>query len=211
MKNFTSIFICLFLLAFLACDNEEDKIQNDLVKSSSKGSIENGWTALKCGLFINSKGDIGFPTEADLIFIPVSEIKGERSMCPNNFLTKLGYEDSLKLKTIIDTATFEFIGANYYLDANNVYLHYPVCDVGALIRFANDTATFKVVGSYAIYQDRVYHQSKGEIKADAVTFEVIEGGYEHIGRDKDGFFSFGERISKENLKSEIGDSQGIYY
>jgi hypothetical protein len=191
MKKEFYLSIGLMLFNLIACS------QTDV-------SNEREWTELKCGLYINSKGDLGFPTEPDIVFIPSSELEGERSMCPNNFLTKFGYNDTLQLKNVIDINSFESLGAGFYKDKGHVYSHYAVCAAGYFHIFADDTTTFKVLGGYAIYKTKVYERRKGLIEADAATFKVFEG-FDHIAKDKDGFLSFGERISEEELKNEMGE------
>jgi hypothetical protein len=167
-------------------------------------SSEREWKLLKHGLYINTAGEIGFATERDLVFIPPSEIEGERSMCPNNFLTTFGYDDSTRLKSIIDVNTFESLGAFYYKDKNRVYTHYSVCDGGAFKIFANDTVSFKVLGLHATYKSKAYHYRRGQLDADIATFTTYRS-QDHIARDKYGFFSFGERITTEELKKRMGE------
>ena len=57
---------------------------------------------------------------------------------------------------------------------------------------------------YATYKAKVFERRKGLIEADAATFQVFKG-FGNIAKDKDGFFSFGERISEEDLKNEMGE------
>ncbi len=201
MKHLISLLI---IFSLTACNQDDSftQVDNDslLKTDQTKGS----WKELSSGLYINSNGDLGFPTESDLVFIPSSQIDDERVMCPNNFLTTFGYEDSLRLRDVIDTNTFQPLGASFYKDKNNIYSHYAVCDAGVFSIFASDTSTFRVVGTYAIYKSKVFHFRNGQIDADAETFQSFTD-FSNIAKDKNGYFSFGERISLEDLKKEMGE------
>ena len=166
-------------------------------------SSEQEWKLLKHNLYINTKGDIGFASEPDIVFVPSSELEGERAMCPNVFLTTFGYDDSLTLKSTIDVETFEYLGASFYKDKNHIYSHYSVCDGGAFKIFADDTESFKVRGLHATYKSKAYHYRKGQLDADIETFTTFRSN-DNIARDKNGFFSFGERISEAELEKEMG-------
>jgi hypothetical protein len=205
MKNHIQISMALIVFSLLACNETESSNQNDSNGLSTEVATDKEWTELKCGLYINSKGDIAFPTEPDIVFIPHSKLEDERSMCPNNFLTTFGYDDTLQLKNVVDVHSFEPLGPYFYRDKNNIYSHYAVCDAGYFQIFVHDTTTFKVFGGYATYKGKVYQHRKGPIEADGATFKVFEG-IDHVAKDKDGFFSFGERISEEELRNEIGEA-----
>ena len=166
-------------------------------------SSEREWKYLKHNLYINTKGDIGFASEPNIVFVPPSELEGERSMCPNVFLTTFGYYDSITLKSTIDVETFEYVGASYYKDKNHIYSHYTVCDGGAFKIFSDDTASFKVWGLHATYKSKAYHYRWGQLDADIETFTTFSAS-DNIARDKNGFFSFGERISAAELEKEMG-------
>lgn len=161
-------------------------------------SVE-GWRKLKCGLFIHTDGRIAFASAPWLINVKREDLKGET--CPNVFITTLGDDYTTQLRTVIDTATFESLPVNdFYSDKNRIYSHYAMCDGGYFNVFATDTASFVACNtSYFIYKGKVMYFRGGDIEADAATFKASK---EHtmLAKDKDGFFEFGERISKAELK-----------
>jgi len=199
-------FVCgIAMFTVTACFQESTSEEQSTGMASATSSPSNEWNELQCGLYIHSSGDIGFPTEPDLVFIPPSEIYDERSICPNNFLTHLGDDTSKQLKLVVDTTTFEAIGTGFYKDKNNIYSHYAVCDAGTFSVFAEDTASFKLIGnSYAHYQSKIYHHRLGLMDTDPASFKS-SAEFGQAAKDKDGFFSFGERITAEALQQEMGE------
>lgn len=214
MKEISLILFLGIVLGICSCGNIDEKVlsenssyqekpsrqdnQETLTKSSSD------WKKLSCGLFISSMGELGFASLPKLANIPLTQIKSEE--CPNVFITTLGSDHTKKLSDIIDTNTFVELGAGYFKDRNNIYNHYAMCDGGYLNIFSTDTATFKVLGCcYASYKNKIYHSRNGLMNADAKTFKT---SYE-IGpaaKDKNGFFSFEEKTTEEQLKLNLGDS-----
>jgi hypothetical protein len=156
---------------------------------------------MECGLYINKNGEIGFPTRPDYVF-KEHKLKGEDKMCPNRFITELN--DSTMLNKIIDTSTFRNIGASFYLDKNNIYNYYVMCDGGFLYQFSEDTSNFEMLNSeFARHHSTIYHFRSGELDADIETFKA-SSRFTSVAKDKDGYFEFGERVIKEQLKKGMG-------
>lgn len=158
------------------------------------------WRKLSCGLYINSNEEIGFPTRPNYVFKEY-KLKGEDKMCPNKFITLLN--DSIPLKTIIDTNTFRALGALFFRDKNSIFHYYAICDGGYLNLFSKDTAAFEVLNnSFVRHHSSIFHERSGIIDADINTFKVSKL-ISHIAKDKNSYFLFNERINRKKLKAEL--------
>ena len=185
-----SILSLLFVICVQCSATGTDKNESEAV---------DGWRKLKCGLFIHTDGRLAFASAPWLINVKREDLKGET--CPNVFNTTFGSDDTTPLRAVIDTATFESLPVHdFYRDKNRIYSHYAMCDGGYFNVFATDTASFSACNtSYFMYKGKVMYFRGGAIEADAATFKASK---EHtmLAKDKDGFFEFGERISKVELK-----------
>lgn len=169
-------------------------------KESAKDPSE--WKKLDCGLYRSPEGELGFATEPEIANVPKSELAPER--CANVFITQIGTSDKKILESVVDTLTFEALGAGFYKDKANIYSHHAICEGGYLDIFAEDTASFRVLGTgYASYRSKIYHHGKGPLDADAATFKTSRetGPY---AKDKYGYFDSGERISEKQLRADAG-------
>ncbi len=194
MKKNVFLFSLLALISLSGCSQSDPSTQKESTSD---------WEKLNCGLFLSPTGELGFASDPEIANVPTSELTSER--CANVFLTTLGSEGKVKLSSVIDTSTFEILGAGFYKDKHNIYNHYAMCDGGYLNIFAKDTATFKLLGrSYAFYQDTIYHCRSGQLNADAATFKT-SNEIGPAGKDKNGYFSFEKRVSEKELRQEIGD------
>jgi len=192
ISNYWLLLACF--MCFTCCHSPND---------SSQKHTNTEWEKLRCGLYINKKGELGFATEPNYVNIPASELKPEQ--CANVFITKMGSSanEMQKLNDIVDTATFEQLGADYYKDKSHIYNFYGMCESGYLTIFADDTATFKVIGCcYAIYQNIVYHQRNGIMKADANSFRTsAELG--PFAKDRNTYFAHEKEVSESQIKKEL--------
>ena len=188
----------------LSCSHDQDSNEKGVDQNKVKPTLGREWKRLKCGLYINSIGDLAFATNPQIAFTPENELEAER--CPNVFITEFGtYEDSTQLKEVVDTVTFEHLGANMYKDKNHLYSYYAMCDGGYFNIFSNDTAGFSYLGGvYFQFKSKIYHTRQGEIDADAESFVVYED-FGQIAKDKNGYFSFNERISEKQLRLDLGE------
>lgn len=198
MKSTLILIFIGFLL--LGCrDNADNSILEASMEESDKNPL--GWKKLECGLYINNDGEIGFPTRPNFIF-KEDELRGEDKMCPNKFITYLS--DSIELKNIIDTNTFIHFSSSFYLDKNNIYNYYSMCDGGYLFLFSDDTSGFEVLNDeFVRHNSTIHHFRRGKIDADISSFK-ISSELTSIAKDKKGYFQFGERVSDEQLKDEMG-------
>lgn len=189
-------------ILFIGCNNQENQASN---KVKYEASIKNpeGWTILNCGLYINSKGEIGFPSRPDYVFKD-HELQGEDKMCRNRFLVKLN--DSIPLNEVIDTNSFISLGASFYKDKSAIYFYYAMCDGGYFHQFSNDTSNFKVLNSCYVSHNNSIYVARGRQLSDVdIKSFKYSTKYHSIARDKNGYFEFGERKTKREIEESLGD------
>lgn len=164
----------------------------------------NEWRELECGLFMSPKGELAFASAPDIANISRTLLEPEQ--CPNYFITKFGWDDTIRISQIIDTTSFEYLGAFYYKDKNNIYSYYPMCDGGYLNIFKKDTFNFRIIGDwYAKDNKEVFYMRKGAlIGVDYSSFESKEG-WGQLAKDKNHYYSFGDTISKEEFYQHISN------
>jgi len=154
----------------------------------------NKWRKLKCGLWTNTKGDIGFKTSR--VIAMEEEVETE-----DFYLTKFGFNENPALKDVIDTLTFRELGNTFYKDKNNIYHHYGMSDGGSFYIFDADYATFEVLGDcYAKDKNKIY-EIRDDGKPDRLdykTFKTITGPG-CFSKDKNGYYSWGSKIKDEDL------------
>lgn len=152
------------------------------------------WRELRCGLWENKYGEVGFQTQM--------------AVCDENCFTEryitrvyLGYDGKdTTLLSVVDTATFHAYGA-FYKDKNHIYEHYNMSD-GGNFRILRDVDydTFQILElCYAKDKEHIYCVRHGIVDADYSTFEEAKGGRSCLGRDKNGYFFWGERTDFEDL------------
>ena len=180
------LYILIILLFIFSCNEQKN----------------NKWKELECGLFINPKGAIGFPSAPEIANIPNSKLKPEQ--CPNVFITKIGWNDTTKLNQVIDINTFEDLGACFYKDKNRIYSYYPMCDGGYFNIFKKDTTDFRIVSDWYAKdnKDVFYMSKKTPIGVDYSSFESKEG-WGQLAKDKYHFYAFGDTISKAEFYNNL--------
>ena len=197
-----TLIIPLFLALFglFACSESQNKTTDQTPDSTSEAVSTPEWQELGEGLYINRKGELGYATAPDLIGVNLDTMKSERAMCPNQYLTHFGYDDSISLSSVIDQATFKALGAGFYRDKNQVYHYFATCDGGAFNQTVIDPETIEMLGDcYARDKNGIYCTGNGFIdEPDLETFKTIEGEG-CVAKDKNGYFFFGERMTEEEL------------
>lgn len=155
------------------------------------------WKKLRCGLWRNKKGDLGFKT---------SQVVGMEGLTTAEiYITKFGFNEDPPLNTVIDTLTFHELGNTYYKDKNHIYHSYAMTDGGSFYVFEEaDHETFEIVGGcYAKDKNHIYEMRAGiMVDADHKTFiskADIEGCF---AKDKNGYFAWDRRIEKEDFQDE---------
>ncbi|UIR56811.1 DKNYY domain-containing protein [Sphingobacterium sp. SRCM116780] len=169
--------ILITIIIFISCENKN-------------------WRELKCGLWMNTKGDIGFKTSR--VIAMDEDIKYE-----DFYLTKFDFNENLPLKGIIDTLTFKNLGNTFYKDKNNIYHYYGMSDGGSFYIFDADYATFEILGDcYAKDKNNIYKmRDDGKSNLDYKTFKTITGPG-CFAKDKNGYYSWGSKIEDQDLNDK---------
>lgn len=153
------------------------------------------WKQLRCGLWTNNQGDIGFKdykvnTNKDVI------------AC---FITKTPIGDDKPLKNIIDTTTFHYAGGSFYKDKKLVYKYYAMADGGSFYPINVDYDTFTIIenGCFAKDKSHIYtEQNLTIIDADLATFQVIK---DCLAKDKNHYYLYDEKVSKKEAEEYLAD------
>jgi hypothetical protein len=192
-----SMFLILILYAcnsFRKQDNSASGIDLYKTKVDSINSILE-WKALKEGLFISKNGDIGLKSvemnDINSITVYISELCCEGK----------------KLKNIIDTASFKYLGSSFYRDKNNIYTHYVMSDGGNFWIVGADVATFEILGNcYARDKNQIY--SERNMVMDSVDYQSFRTSTEVgcFAKDKHGYLFWDERIRPEDILEQSKDS-----
>jgi len=178
------------------CIEEVEKEYYLKIKSENEKVIKSkNWKKLKCGLFINKNGEIGFEDQRALNEGMVSE---------TYYLTKFGFDENPTLKSIIDTATFKALGNTYYKDKNHIYHYYGMAHGGQFYIFDEvDYPTFEVLGDcYAKDKNNIYEMRAG--KLDSVDYKTFKTKKDCgcFAKDKNGYYNWDTKIAKENYNDE---------
>lgn len=158
---------------------------------------------LKCGLYLSSKGDIGYRTEEEYI---------------DNFDRRTRYitwiyggeeNDTInagmkEMKHVIDTSSFRFLSFLYWSDKNNIYGFNPMSDGGTVyLNEKIDRRTFVVLGDAGYARDKrnIYYRGMIIKGAELKSFRIIKRkGIPELARDKNYFYQAGERMTVEEVK-----------
>lgn len=148
------------------------------------------WKHIIGDIFINKNGDIGFR------YTTFKEVEIE------NYFTNEGEKP---LKNIIDTATIQYLGADYYKDKNYIYQYYAMAYGGWFARIDDfDYKSFQVLEEETYVKDKNgIYEARNKIKlkgVDIATFRPLKNS--SFAKDKYGYFSWEERITKEDLENE---------
>jgi hypothetical protein len=192
-----SMFLILILYACNSFRKQDSRASGiDLYKSKvdSFNSILE-WKALKEGLYISKNGDIGLKSfemnDKISITVYISEL-----CC-----------DGKKLKHIIDTTSFKYLGSSFYRDKNNIYTHYNMSDGGNFWIVGADVATFEILGNcYA--RDKYHIYGERSMVIDSVDYQSFRTSTEVgcFAKDKYGYLFWDERIRPEDILEQSKDS-----
>lgn len=154
------------------------------------------WKQLKCGLWLNKNGDIGYKTHR--------VVCSDGLMSVDDYITRFGFNENPPLKETIDTTTFIELGNTYYKDKNHIYQHYAMSDGGSFYIFKDaDYSTFHILGDcYAKDKNHVFESRAGILShVDYSSFKTKAGNSGCVAKDKNGYIIWGDRV----LLSEIED------
>lgn len=151
------------------------------------------WKKLKCGLFINKYGELGFQNQRAI---------HEGMFSETYYIKKFGFNENPPLRSVIDTTTFTYLGNNYYKDKNHIYHHYEMAYGGQLYIFDEaDYKTFTILGDcYAKDKNHIYEMRSGKLDTvvDYKTFKTVKD-CGCFAKDKNGYYNWDNKIDKENL------------
>jgi len=204
-KNKSTILLVLSIVVILVssiiiyksyeedCAKKPNLSYNEEKLSAEDKSLQ--WKQLRCGLWTNNQGDIGFKdykvnTNNDVV------------AC---FITKTPRGDDKPLKTIIDTTTFHYAGGSFYKDKKHVYKYYAKAYGGSFYPINVDYATFTIIGNGCFAKDKSHIYTEHNftiIDADLITFQVIK---DCLAKDKNHYYLYDEKISKKEAEEYLAD------
>ncbi len=214
VENFKYILIVL-LTTFFSCqeNNNDSNTKSDKKETitSERGNRINyrkvkidsinktlDWKIMKNNLWINKNGELGIKTTES----------NEEGIDIERYITELCCEGK-SLKSIIDTASFEFLGSSFYKDKNNIYTHYIMSDGGNfwIVKEA-DVLTFEIIGDcYAKDKNHIYGERAMVMDSvDYKTFKTKKG----IGcyaKDKNGYYFWDEKIDLNKLSDSFTEKK----
>ncbi|WP_104381453.1 DKNYY domain-containing protein [Sphingobacterium sp. HMA12] len=182
----------------IRCPNEIERQRDKMLAQaldSTNRRLE--WRLLKDDLWINKNGDIGLKE-----MVPVGN---EGIIFVDSYLTRMGFNTEEPLNTIIDTSSFQKLNSAFYKDKKHIYRYYAMAYGGSFSTFEEaDHATFVALGDcYAKDKRHIYENRHGILDhVDYKTFKVKSTVSGCFAKDKDGYLSWSDRITEEDLNDE---------
>ncbi len=113
-----------------------------------------------------------------------------------------------KIKDIIDSATFKYLGSSFYKDKNHVYTHNSRLDGGNFWIVENaDVKTFEVIGNSCYAKDKNFIYAERAIQMPNIDYKTFKtcGDCGCYAKDKNGYFFWDTKIDpKQMLESDEG-------
>ncbi|WP_300671049.1 DKNYY domain-containing protein [Soonwooa sp.] len=197
MKSFNLLYFFAIAILLLSCklpdkkekpDKEETaRIENIKAYKKSLDSINKnlGWTKTSFGLYKSKNGDLGLKTSEGT----------EEGIIIEKYITEMA--DGQALKSVIDSATFSYLGSSFYKDKNHVYTHYAMADGGNFWTVDNaDVKTFQVLGNcYAKDKNKIF--TERNMEADTIfdyhSFRTCDD-CGCFAKDKKGYYFWDEKL-----------------
>jgi hypothetical protein len=182
----------------IRCPNEFERQQDKKLAQavdSTNRSLQ--WRLLKDDLWVNKKGDIGLKE--------MIAVGSEGLTFVDSYLTRIGFNTEEPLSTIIDTSTFQKLNSAFYKDKKHIYRYYAMAYGGSFCIFEEaDQATFVALGDcYAKDKRHIYDNRLGVLDhVDYKSFKTKSSVSGCFAKDKDGYLSWGDRITGEELDDE---------
>lgn len=210
MKIKTSAYIFSIFLFSCSCTSkktefkkktEDDSISNSRTErlslrkktiDSVNSSLE--WRKTNFELWRSKNGDLGIKTQE----------ANEEGVFIDRFITELCCEGD-KIKNVIDTPTFKYLGSSFYKDKNNVYTHYAMADGGNFwIVEEADVKTFDVIGKSCYAKDKSFIYGERAMKMSNVDYKTFKtcddcGCY---AKDKNGYYFWDTKMDLTNSDEE---------
>ncbi len=199
MKMFNHIFLLTTLLFLSNCQLAKEKhIDNRRARICKRkqryDSINKAhqWKEIKPKLWMDNDGVLGIKTiEGNAAGIDVEK-----------FITLCGEKT---IKSVIDTASFQYLGSSFFKDKNHVYTHYKTACGGSfwIVKEA-DPSTFETIGDcYAKDKNHIY--SEREMLLDSVDYNTFKTkkGIGCFAKDKYGYYFWDTKLDSEQLLDSL--------
>ena len=204
MRKTTFTILFYFAITLWAYGQEDENVPNKAFEDYPPIRL------MKCGLWINAVGDIGYKTvrateffdSEDCWLIWTYNIADSIHNADNYYMSDL--------KNVVDTATFQMLNRFYFKDKNRFYHYVPMSSGGHIGISHVDRKTFRVLENpdFALDKDDCYFMDRIIEGADPKTFRVIPNEDYHLSRDKNHFYSNWYKISGKEVH-ELEDELGI--
>lgn len=152
------------------------------------------WKLLKCGLYINNKGELGFKNYYTI---------GEKALYLTRYSKRMNWDDGATLNSVIDTASFKQLSGSFYKDKNHIYQSYSMSGGTALWIFKEaDYKTFSILNEYyAKDKNHIYDYRNGIIdSADVKTFKVLDDA--PFAKDKKHLYNWSDIIDGDTVNED---------
>jgi len=166
-------------------ETRETRIKKIIARMDSINSTL-AWKPIKNNLYRNNKGEIGFQIDYN------TEVGNTK-----NYITSFCSTDSLlRLKKVIDTKSFTYLGSTFYKDKKHIYHYFDMAYGGRFSIYSiGDHKTFKAIGDhYAKDKNNIYGERAGILKnIDYKTF-TSHKGVGPYAKDKYGYYFWDDLI-----------------
>ncbi|WP_313031514.1 DKNYY domain-containing protein [Soonwooa sp.] len=209
MKNFNSIYITVIIFMLFGCKSPNEKKKIEKVETSRTENINNykkiidsinqslAWIKTSFGLYKSKNGDLALKAAEGT----------EEGIIIEKYITEMA--DGQPLKSVIDSATFSYLGSSFYKDKNHVYTHYVMVDGGNFWIVDNaDVKTFQVLGNcYAKDKNKIFTERNMETDTifDYRSFKTCDD-CGCFAKDKNGYYFWDEKIDINNIENKETES-----
>lgn len=213
MNSKIALYILFIFILFLRCYQQNNKSKNN-DKIDQKDSILNSrvervstrnkiidsvnnsleWKKTNFDLWKSKNGDLAIKTQE----------ANEEGIFIDRFISELCCEGN-KIKNVIDTLTFKYLGSSFYKDKNNVYTHYAMADGGNFwIVEEADAKTFEVIGNSCYAKDKNYIYGERVMKMNSVDYKTFKTCDDCgcFAKDKNGYYFWDSKIDITDIDEE---------
>ncbi len=191
------------------CKSPNEKKKIEKVETSRTENINNykkiidsinqslAWIKTSFGLYKSKNGDLALKAAEGT----------EEGIIIEKYITEMA--DGQPLKSVIDSATFSYLGSSFYKDKNHVYTHYVMVDGGNFWIVDNaDVKTFQVLGNcYAKDKNKIFTERNMETDTifDYRSFKTCDD-CGCFAKDKNGYYFWDEKIDINNIENKETES-----
>ncbi len=199
-----SISITIVVLYFVlnSCDknsaenydskNRAERIKN-YKKEADRYNKSLDWKKTSFDLWRSKNGDLAVKTQEGT----------DVGISIDRYISKMA-DSGKPIKSVIDTATFKYVGNFFYKDKNHVYTHFLMAHGGNFwIVKGADPQTFQALGNcYAKDKNNIYGERA--MKMDSVDYKTFKTSKECacFAKDKNGFYFWDDKINLKEADPE---------